>query len=311
MIILFALIQLIVAIILAFLLSGYIAQGKARLQGRKGQGLSQPFANIIKLWFKETISPEGSGFGFRVAPLMVIVLSLIIVLSLSIISVNPPLNVDLIWIIVVFALIRLLTMWGAYDSGSPFGFIGANRELGVSVLVEPAMIVLVISIGLTHGTTQLHAIVSSTQSMQILQFWSPHIILALIALSIIVISETGRFPVNNPDTHLELGMMHEATTLEYTGQNLAMIEVSQALKMLIFFTLIIDMFFPYYIPAELSVTTFFIGMGAYIIKLYIMATGLIVFEFFLSKMRLMQMNRFTGIAMVLALLSLVIFFVQE
>jgi formate hydrogenlyase subunit 4 len=224
---------------------------------------------------------------------------------------RTPLNFagNIIALVYLLALGTFFLMLAGLDAGSAFGGMGSSREAIVASLTEPAMILSIFAIALTAGSTNLSTIVHKTALMEgIVTDPSPHL-MALAALFIVAIAETGRVPVDNPATHLELTMIHEAMILEYSGRYLALVEWAAGLKLLVFLTLIANVFAPWGIATSVEPTALIVGLATYLLKVSGLAVLIGVLESMFAKLRLFRVTDLLGVAFILALLGLVFFYV--
>ena len=224
---------------------------------------------------------------------------------------STPLNFagNIIALVYLLALGTFFLMLAGLDAGSAFGGMGSSREAIVASLTEPAMILSIFAIALTKGSTNLSTIVHKTALLEgIVTDPSPYL-MALAALFIVAIAETGRVPVDNPATHLELTMIHEAMVLEYSGRYLALIEWAAGLKLAVFLSLIANVFAPWGIATTLAPTAMGIGLVAYLLKIAGLAVLIGVIECMFAKLRLFRVTDLLGVAFILALLGLLFFYI--
>jgi len=284
-------------IIIAPLVSGIIAKIKNNLRMRKGQGIFQPYHNLIKLFCKEEVISENTSWIFGVAPFISLASAILAALLTPVFTTNPcaPQIGDFILIIFILALGRFFMALAALDAGSPFGGMGSSREMFLSSLAEPAAILSIFAVSLNAGTTNIGVI------------FGPHVIklssvVAGFSLVMVAIAETSRIPVDNQETHLELTMIHEAMTLEYSGRRLAFIELSSHIKQMVFFSLIVNIFMPR-IVSEGGIVC---GIFAYIIGIFIISAAVGFLEVSVAKMRLFRAVDFLAFSFVLGLAAIVI-----
>jgi len=297
--------------LLSPLLTGFVRKLKARLLRRQGPPLLQPYRDLIRLMRKEVVLADNASWLFRVIPYFVFAATWIAA------SLVPTFrsgllfswSADLIAIIAVLASARFALALAGLDVGTSFGGIGSSREVMIASLAEPAMLMIVFAVALIAGSTQLSTMAAFMNSPEVGLRVS--LGLALIALVIVAIAENARIPVDNPATHLELTMVHEAMVLEYSGRHLALIELSAALKLLLYISLIACLFAPWGLsspaagPWELTV-----GAVAYVVKLAAGGALLAVFETVIAKMRVFRLPGFIGAALMLALLATLLRFVS-
>jgi formate hydrogenlyase subunit 4 len=219
-------------------------------------------------------------------------------------------SADLIAIIALLGSARFFLALAGMDVGTSFGGIGASREVTIASVAEPAMLMIVFSLALIVGSTQLSSMAAFLVSDQVGLRVS--LGLALVALLMVALAENARIPVDNPATHLELTMVHEAMVLEYSGRHLALIEWSAMLKLLLYISLIGCLFAPWGIaPAEAAPTAVLVGLAAYAAKLAVMGVLLALFETVIAKMRVFRVPEFLGAALMLALLATLLRFVSR
>lgn len=265
--------QLILLIVLAPLVSGIITKIKNNLRLRKGPGIFQPYYNLAKYLAKEEIISEHASWIFRAAPY--------IVLSATVTAAALLPAGDLIALVFLLALGRFFLALASLDPASAFGGMGSSREMFISSLVEPVLLLVILGISLSAGTFGVRPMTFSAG-------------LAAIALFLVTLAETGRIPVDNQETHLELTMVHEAMVLEYSGRSLAILELSAYIKQLVFFTLIASLLF----TAQASILFF-------IIKLAGIATAVAAVELLVAKMRLFRVVDYLAFAGIIAFLSMI------
>ena len=290
---------------------GLIRKVKARLQLRRGASVFQPYADLAKLFRKQPVVSTTTSWIFTVTPYILIASTLAAGLLVPVFVSRTPLAFagNIIALVYLLALGTFFLMLAGLDAGSAFGGMGSSREAIIASLTEPAMILSIFAIALTKGSTNLSTIVHKTALLEgIVTDPSPYL-MALAALSIVAIAETGRVPVDNPATHLELTMIHEAMILEYSGRYLALVEWAAGLKVLVFLTLIANVFAPWGIATSLESTALGIGLATYLVKVSGLAVLIGVIESMFAKLRLFRVTDLLGVAFILALLGLVFFYV--
>jgi len=303
--------QTIVLLAVAPIIVGLIRKVKARLQLRRGASVFQPYADLAKLFRKQPVVSTTTSWIFTATPYIVFASTLAAGLLVPIFVSSTPLNFagNIIALVYLLALGTFFLMLAGLDAGSAFGGMGSSREAIVASLTEPAMILSIFAIALTKGSTNLSTIVHKTALLEgIVTDPSPYL-MALAALFIVAIAETGRVPVDNPATHLELTMIHEAMILEYSGRYLALIEWAAGLKLLVFLTLIANVFAPWGIATSLEPAVLSIGLTIYLVKISGLAVLIGVIESMFAKLRLFRVTDLLGVAFILALLGLVFFYV--
>jgi formate hydrogenlyase subunit 4 len=304
-------IQVALVLVLAPLLTGFVRKVKARLLRRQGPSMFQPYRDLQRLIRKEAIVAENASWLFRVAPY--VVFAAIWVAAALVPTYASGLvfswSADIIAIVALLGTARFFLALAGMDIGTSFGGIGASREMMISSLAEPAMLMIVFTLSLLAGSTQLGSIAQYLQGGEVGLRVS--LGLALVALLIVAIAENARIPVDNPATHLELTMVHEAMVLEYSGRHLAMIELAASLKLLAYVSLIAAIFVPWGIAGTgHGVTALAIGLVAYVAKLAGGGVLLAVFETSIAKMRVFRVPEFLGAALMLGLLATLLRFVS-
>ncbi|MFI6735352.1 respiratory chain complex I subunit 1 family protein [Nonomuraea sp. NPDC050451] len=300
-----AVLQVIVVGVGSPLLVGVMRQVRARLEGRAGAGILQPWRDLRKLMRKEPITPRGTGWVFRAAPLLLAGTALVVAAVVPLVTTASPLDgvADLFAVTALLALGSVALALGALDTGTAFGGMGASREMTVLALVEPTILVSIFALSIRVGSTSLGAIVTAAVEDP-LSVISPVSVLAAVALAIVTIAETGRIPVDNPSTHLELTMIHEAMVLEYAGPDLALIEWASAMRLSVLLGLLASLFFPLGIAvADAGVLALLLSMIALVLKVGLLGVLLAVGEVFMAKLRLFRVPELLAGSFLLALLA--------
>ena len=300
-----ALFQAAILLILAPLAIGLIKKTKALLQNRQGATIFQPYWDLLKNFRKEEVISETTSWIFRAVPLICFSSILISCLLVPTISINHSLKFtgDLIALVYLLASPRFFMALAGLDAGSAFGGMGSSREVMISSTAEPALILVLFTMAVTAGTTQAEEIIRTILQKGWMTYW-PGTVLAFVSLFLITLAECGRLPVDNPATHLELTMIHEAMILEYSGKSLALIEWASMTKLLLFFTLLANIFFPWGIAQETSLISLGNSMIFFILKIGLFCLLLAFIETSTAKLRLFRVPDFLGTAFVLALLAL-------
>lgn len=286
------------------LLLGLIRQIRAKLEGRVGPGIAQPWRDLRKLVGKDLVNPRGTSEVFRLAPLVLLASVLVVAAVapfLTTASVIEP-AADLFAVVATLALGTVALTLAGLDSGTAFGGMGASREVTILALVEPTLLVAIFALSVPIGSTNLATIVSSTLQDPG-QAASPLSLLAAVALAIVIIAENGRLPVDNPSTHLELTMVHEAMVLEYAGRDLAMVELASAMRLSVFLGLFANLFVPWGIATSADPLALVVGIVALIVKVAAMGAVLAVVEVFLGKLRLFRVPELLAGSFLLSLLA--------
>jgi formate hydrogenlyase subunit 4 len=306
------LIQMTLILLLSPLLTGLVRKVKARLQRRRGPSLIQPYRDLRRLLGKEAVVAENASWLFRVVPYFVFASIWVAAALIPTFAANLMFSWsgDLIAITALLGTARFALALAGMDIGTSFGGIGSSREIMIASLAEPAMLMIVFSVALIAGSTQLSTIAETMLNGQVGLRVS--LALALVALVIVAMAENGRIPVDNPATHLELTMVHEAMVLEYSGRHLAMIELAASLKLTLYIAMIACVFFPVGMasdPAHLVPDG--IGMAAWLVKMAVGGIALGVAETSVAKMRVFRVPNFLGAALMLGLLGVLLLFVSR
>ncbi len=303
--------QTIVLLAVSPFIVGLIRKVKARLQCRRGASAFQPYADLAKLFRKQPVVSDTTSWIFTATPYILFASTLAAGLLVPVFVSQTPLNFagNIIALVYLLALGTFFLILAGLDAGSAFGGMGSSREAIVASLTEPAMILSIFAIALTAGSTNLSTIVHKTALLEgIVTDPSPHL-MAFAALFIVALAETGRVPVDNPATHLELTMIHEAMVLESSGRYLALVEWAAGLKLLVFLTLIVNIFAPWGIATSLAPGALGLGLAVYLVKVSGLAVVIGVIESMFAKLRLFRVTDLLGVAFILALLALVFFYV--
>jgi formate hydrogenlyase subunit 4 len=304
--------QMLLVLLLAPLLTGFVRKVKARLLRRRGPPLLQPYRDLMRLLRKEVVLADSASWLFRVIPYIVFAGTWVAV------SLVPTFrggllfswSADLIALIALLGSARFFLALAGLDVGTSFGGIGSSREVMIASLAEPAMLMIVFTLALTAGSTQLSTMAAYMMSGEVGLRVS--LGLALLALIMVAIAENARIPVDNPATHLELTMVHEAMVLEYSGRHLALIDLASELKLLLYVSVIACLFTPWGIaPPGGGAAAITIGVLSYIAKLAIGGFLLAVFETSIAKMRVFRVPAFLGAALMLGLLGTLLLFVSR
>jgi formate hydrogenlyase subunit 4 len=304
--------QLLLVLAIAPLLMGYIRKVKAHLLRRRGPPVLQPYRDLLKLIRKEAVLADNASWVFRTAPYLIFATTLIAAALVPTFATGLVFSpaADLIAIVALLGTARFALALASLDIGTSFGGIGSSREMMIASLAEPAMLMIVFTLSLLAGSTQLSSVAVFVQGPAIGLRVS--LAMSLVALIMVAIAENSRIPVDNPATHLELTMIHEAMILEYSGRHLAVIEAAASLKLLLYFSLIACMFVPWGLAsADGDVAAFAIGLGSYVAKLAVGGFLLAVFETSTAKMRVFRVSDFLGAALMLGLLAALLLFVSQ
>ncbi|MCI2422429.1 NADH-quinone oxidoreductase subunit H [Saccharopolyspora sp. K220] len=286
------------------LLVGVMRQIRARLEGRAGPGVLQPWRDLRKLLRKEPLTPRGTSEVFRLAPLVLVATALVVAMVAPFVTTASAIAAvaDLFAVVALLALGTVALALAGLDTGTAFGGMGASREMTIIALVEPTLLVAIFALSVRVGSTNLGAIVSSMLHEPALVI-SPVSLLAAVALSVVIIAETGRLPVDNPATHLELTMVHEAMVLEYAGPDLALVELASAMRLSVFLGLLANLFVPWGIATALTPVALIVGVLALVVKVGLLGAVLAAGEVFLAKLRLFRVPELLAGSFLLALLA--------
>ena len=304
--------QMALVLALAPLLTGFVRKIKARLLRRKGPSLLQPYRDLLHLMRKEVVLAESASWLFRVVPYLVFAATWVAAALVPTFAVGLLFSwsADLIAIIALLGSARFFRALAGMDIGTSFGGIGSSREMMIAALAEPAMIMIVFSLALVAGSTQLATVAAFMASPEVGLRVS--LGLVLIALVMVAIAENARIPVDNPATHLELTMVHEAMVLEYSGRHLAMIEFAASLQLLLYLSLIACLFAPWGLAvAGAGPAAYAVGAAAYLAKLALGGFMLALFETSIAKMRVFRVPEFLGAALMLGLLGTLLLFLSR
>ena len=304
--------QMIVVLALAPLLAGYVRTLKARLLGRRGPPLLQPYRDLLRLLRKEVVLAHGASWVFRVAPYLVFATTWVAAALVPTFATGLLFSyaADVIAIVALLGSARFMLALAGLDVGTSFGGIGSSREMMIASLAEPAMLMVVFTLSLLAGSTQLSSIAAFMQGPDVGLRVS--LALALVALVMVAIAENARIPVDNPATHLELTMVHEAMILEYSGRHLALIEAASYVKLLLYVSVIACAFAPWGIAvAGQGFAAYLLGLAVYAVKLAAGGLLLAVFETAIAKMRVFRVPDFLGAALMLGLLATLLLFVSR
>jgi formate hydrogenlyase subunit 4 len=304
--------QMTLVLALAPLLTGFVRKVKARLLRRRGPPLIQPYLDLMRLLRKEVVLAETASWLFRIIPYLIFAATWVAAALVPTFRTGLLFSwsADLIAIIALLGSARFFLALAGLDVGTSFGGIGASREVMIASLAEPAMIMIVFTVALVAGSTQLSTMAGFLVSSQVGLRVS--LGLALVALIMVAIAENARIPVDNPATHLELTMVHEAMVLEYSGRHLALIDLSASLKLLLYVSLIACLFAPWGMATPgAGLVALAAGFLAYLGKLAVGGLLLALFETTIAKMRVFRVPEFLGAALMLGLLATLLLFVSR
>ena len=304
-----AIAQTALALLLAPGLVGLIRWLKARLQNRRGAPVWQPYLELRKLFAKEVVVSSNASWLFRAAPFVVFASTVAVALLVPVLAVPLPFDSvgDLLVVVYLLLLGTFFLALAGLDPGSAFGGMGSSREMTVAALSEPTVALAIFALALGAGSTNLGQIVARTMADPAAAV-SPGYLLAFGALFVVTLAENGRLPVDNPATHLELTMIHEAMILEYSGRYLALIEWAAWLKVLLFFSLLGNLFVPWGVATVLTWAALGWALATLLAKLVVLAVSLAVFETRVAKLRLFRVPELLAVSFVLAVLAITVSF---
>ena len=306
--ILFQFTQLLLVVLAAPLLTGWVNQCQAWLQNRSGAGVLQPYRVLHKLFNKDAVIAHNASPLFRATPYIVFGCMWLAAAIIPILAVDLPFSraADVIALVGVFAVARVFIALAAMDIGTAFGTLGARREMLVSFLAEPALLMVLFTASMISHSTQLPNIVDTLAHHQFVIY--PSLAFAALAFVIVLLAENARIPVDNPNTHLELTMIHEAMILEYSARHLALIEWASSLKLFAYISLGIALFVPHGIAEVGNWAGLPLALLTLVGKLILAGAGLALLETVSAKMRIFRAPEFLGTAFLLAVLGLLIHF---
>ena len=281
--------QLVVVLVGAPILVGLMRQVRARLEGRVGAGVGQPWRDLRKQLRKEPIAPEGSTVVFAAAPAIVLSSTLLIALAVPFVATTSPLDgiADLYAVVSLLLVGSIALALAGLDTGSAFGGMGSSRTVTVAALAEPTLLVSGFALSVRVGSSNLGSLVEFGQRAPSL-FFSPATVLAAVALWIVVVAEAGRLPIDNPSTHLELTMIHEATILEYAGRDLAVVELASSIRLAILLGLWANLFVPWGVATTAAPGALALGAVVFAVKVAVLGVVLGASEVFMAKWRLFR-----------------------
>jgi formate hydrogenlyase subunit 4 len=306
------LVQVALVLALAPLLTGFVRKTKAHLLRRQGPPLVQPYRDLLRLLRKEAVLADSASWLFSAAPYLIFAATWVAAALVPTFAAGLVFShaADMIAIVALLGSARFMLALAGMDVGTSFGGIGSSREMMIASLAEPAMLMVVFTLSLLAGSTQLSSIATSMQSPEIGLRVS--LALALVGLVMVAIAENARIPVDNPATHLELTMVHEAMILEYSGRHLAMIETASYLKLLLYVSVIACVFFPWGIALSgQGLAAYLAGLAVYVLKLAAGGFLLAVFETAIAKMRVFRVPDFLGASLMLGFLAALLLFVTQ
>ena len=303
------LVQMLLVVLIAPGITGVVRRVRARFMRRRGAPVIQPYRDLIKLARKESVIAENASWLFRGAPYAIFAFTWVAAALVPTFAAGLMFNwaADVVALVALLGAARALLALAGMDIGTSFGGIGASREMMIATLAEPAMLMVVLTLALTAGTTRLPEVATFLISAPFAVRAS--LALALFAFLIVALAENARIPVDNPATHLELTMVHEAMVLEYSGRHLAMIELAAQLKLVLYLSLIVCLFAPFgKAAADASPLVWLMGATTLLLKLGAGAAMLGAWEVSIAKMRVFRVPEFLGGAFVFAFIAILLAF---
>jgi len=303
--------QSLLAVLLAPLMMGWVNQCRAWLQNRTGPGLLQPYRVLFKLFHKDAVLAYNASWLFRLAPYVVFSCMVLAASVVPLVATDLPFSLaaDVIALVGLFALARVFMALAAMDVGTAFGSLGARREMLIASLAEPALLMVFFTPALISQSTALTTIVEQLAHRELHLY--PSMAFAGVAFVMVLLAENARIPVDNPTTHLELTMVHEALILEYSARHLALMDWAHALKLMTYGAIGIALFLPWGIAEAGNWAMMPLSVLALLVKLTAGGAGLAVLEMVSAKMRIFRVPEFLGVAFMLAVLGMLIHFLLE
>jgi formate hydrogenlyase subunit 4 len=308
---LFALLQAMLFVAAAPLFTAWVKRVKCWLQNRRSPPLVQPYRDLRRLFSKEVLLAHSASPIFRAAPYLVFGTTVIAASVVPLIALELPTAgiADALVLVGLFGLGRFFLALAGLDVGTSFGGMGASREMTVAALAEPAMLMVIFTLAMVAASTNLSTVIHTVLAQGVAL--RPSLLFALLALLLVGIAETGRVPVDNPATHLELTMIHEAMILEYTGRQLALMEWAAQLKLMIYAVLVSNLFFPWGIAQTLQPGSLAAACLLLLLKLTILGAALAIAENLVAKMRFFKVPVFLAVAFTLAMVGMLSFVMLE
>ena len=300
------LLALAVALLLAPLMTGWVNQWRARLQNKSAPPLLQPYFVLHKLFHKESVLAEHASPLFRMVPYLVFGCMLLACGIIPTLSTDLPLSpaADAIALVGLFALARVFISLAAMDVGTAFGALGARREMLVGFLAEPALLMVLFCASMISRSTSLTTIVETLAHRELAIY--PSLLVAGVAFTMVSLAENARVPVDNPETHLELTMIHEALILEYSGRHLALLEWAASLKLFAYSGIGLALFLPWGVAQANAPLALLLALPALLAKLAVGGIFLALIETLSAKMRIFRVPEFLATAFLLAVIGLLV-----
>lgn len=298
--------QVAILIAISPLITGIIRKIKAFMRHKKGASIFQPYRDLRKLFRKDSVVSKDSSFIFKIIPLVCITSMLLLAAMTPFIytGVIAPYS-DVIAMVYIFTMFRFAMVLGGLEGGSTFGGMGSSREVMMSVLIEPALLIAIMSLSVMTGAGFDITAISESMIAAGAVAISPALLLAGTSFVITMVAENTRVPFDNPDTHLELTMVHEGMVIEYSGRDLGLMELSSMLRLTIFMVLLGTLFFPWGIAVTLSAVSLITAFIVIIVKLLAIAFGIALLESTIAKMRLFSVPNMLTASFALSLMAMI------
>ena len=299
-----SLLQVVALVVGGPLLLGLMRKVRCRLEGRVGPPVRQPLLDLRKLARRERTRPEHASWIFPLAPLVLVGTTLVIAVIAPLLATRPAFgsSADLFAVVYLLLLGSVALALGALDSGTAFGGMGASRAMTIGTVAEPALLVAILALSVPARSSNVPTIITRSLSHP-LWLATPQRLLALVAFVIVIVAESGRLPVDNPSTHLELTMVHEAMVLEYAGPDLALVKLGEAMRLTLLIALLADLFVPWGIATGPSPALLALGVATMVGKVAVLGVGLAAFEVGVAKLRLFRVPELMAGAFVLSVLA--------
>ena len=296
--------QVVLTIALAPLLVGMMRVIRRRLEGRVGPPLAQPWRDLRKLLRKERMVSDNTGLVFSLTPLVLLASAALVAGIVPFLSTTSALDQvgDLFAVVYLLLLGTVFLALAGLDTGTAFGGMGSSRGMTITAIAEPTVLVAIFALSVSTGSSNLGAIVAATLAHPSTAA-SPESLLAFAALAVVTIAETGRIPVDNPSTHLELTMIHEAMVLEYSGPDLALVELAAHVRLVVFLGLLANLFVPWGIATTAHPLDLLGAAVAVAVKVVVLAAAIAIVEVFIAKLRLFRVPELLAASFVLAFLA--------
>jgi formate hydrogenlyase subunit 4 len=301
-----SLLQVIGVVVGGPLLVGLMRKVRCRPEGRVGPPVRQPLLDLRKLAHRQRMRPERASWIFLLAPLILVATTVVVAAIAPLLATDPALgwSADLFTIVYLLLLGSVVLGLGALDTGTAFGGMGASRALTIGAVAEPALLVSILALSVPARSSNLAAIITTSRAHPLL-LATPERLLALAAFVIVIVAECGRLPVDNPSTHLELTMIHEAMILEYSGTDLALVQLGESMRLVVLISLLADLFLPWGIATGPGPTHLAISLIALVVKVAVLGTVLAVLEVAMAKLRLFRVPELMAGGFVLSVLAVV------